>query len=118
MCEQKEIAPLPGNVDLIANPRDLVIIQRHLFGKTADDIEIESLAIPKTPLWLCLTIKLIRFYQRSLSEKLGNRCVFDPSCSHYAEMAFRKKGFVKGLSIAIQRLRRCHGQNGGVDQLI
>ena len=99
------------------NPKDSIIIERHFVGKTNRDIEIENLAVPLKPFWLKIMIKGIRFYQRKISKKLGNRCVFDPSCSHYAEMAFRKKGFFKGSIIIIKRLSRCRPKNGGVDEL-
>ncbi|HCQ16660.1 MAG TPA: membrane protein insertion efficiency factor YidD, partial [Cryomorphaceae bacterium] len=49
--------------------------------------------------------------------RLGNRCVFDPSCSHYAEQAFREKGFFKGVKLTLIRLRRCNPSNGGTDLL-
>jgi len=102
------------NVD----PKDEIIIRRQFLGKTQKDIEIENLSIPLKPIWLCFTIKMIRFYQKHISKKLGNRCVFDPSCSHYSEMAFRKKGFIKGGISTIKRLNRCRPKNGGVDELV
>jgi putative membrane protein insertion efficiency factor len=100
------------------NPKDAIIIQRQFLGKTQNDIEVENLSIPTRPIWLYVIIKMIRFYQKRISKKLGNRCVFDPSCSHYAEMAFRKKGLIKGTILTIKRLYRCRPVNGGSDELI
>lgn len=97
--------------------KDAVIIERHFMGITKRDLEIETLAIPLRPLWLRLFVKAIRFYQKHISDKLGNRCVFDPSCSHYAELAFRDKGFFGGLRLTVSRLRRCRPENGGIDEL-
>jgi uncharacterized protein len=107
-----------GNTfEIHADEKDAVIIQRHLCGHTRRDLEIRSQPVPAGPLWLNVTVRLIRFYQKKISPKLGNRCVFDPSCSHYAEAAFRQKGFFKGIHLTVQRLRRCRPQNGGINEL-
>lgn len=95
----------------------VVIIKRELFGHTERDIEIHSLTIPKNPKWLNIIVRALRFYQNNISKKLGNRCVFDPSCSRYSEMAFRKKGFLKGTQLTIKRLYKCRPSNGGLDPL-
>ncbi|MEJ0101605.1 MAG: membrane protein insertion efficiency factor YidD [Bacteroidota bacterium] len=102
------------NVD----PKDSIIVQRQFLGKTQRDIEIEKLPIPSKPIILYFIIKMIRFYQHRISKKLGNRCVFDPSCSHYSEIAFRKKGILKGSFFTIKRLYHCRPKNGGIDELI
>jgi putative membrane protein insertion efficiency factor len=102
------------NVD----PKDAIIVQRQFLGKTQKDIDIEELSIPSRPVWLYIIIKMIRFYQKKISKKLGNRCVFDPSCSHYSEMTFRKKGLIKGILFTMKRLYRCRPGNGGADELI
>ncbi len=99
------------------NPKDAIHIERQFLGKTKKDIEIESFAIPSKPIWLYFIVKTIRWYQKKISKKLGNRCVFDPSCSHYAEFAFRQKGFFKGMQLTVNRLYRCRPSNGGTDLL-
>ncbi len=96
---------------------DEVFVQRLFLGKTKRDIEIEKLKIPVKPFWLKVVVKLIRFYQKKISKKIGNRCVFDPSCSHYAEIAFREKGLFKGTLLTINRLYRCRPNHGGIDEL-
>jgi len=106
------------NLEFNLNPKDAIIVERHFLGKTHRDIEIESLTIPSSPLFINLIIKAIRLYQKKLSTKIGNRCVFDPSCSHYSEVAFRKKGLIKGSLLTIKRLYRCRPANGGVDELV
>jgi len=69
------------NYEFKINPENEIVVKRQLFGKTQKDIEIESLKVPQRPIWLRVTVKSIRFYQAHISERLGNRCVFDPSCS-------------------------------------
>ncbi len=55
-------------------------------------------------------------YQRLVSPFLGPRCRFYPSCSQYAKEAVLKHGLVRGVSLAVRRLLRCHPWNaGGVD---
>jgi putative membrane protein insertion efficiency factor len=104
--------------DLEVNEIDSIIVQRHFLKRTKRDSRIQKLQIPSRPVWLNFTIQMIRIYQRHVSQRLGNRCVFDPSCSHYSELAFRKHGFYKGLSLTIKRLKKCKAENGGVDELI
>ncbi len=99
------------------NPKDAIIIERAFNKHTKLDLEIQNMEIPKKPLWLNLVVRMLRFYQNNISEKLGNRCVFDPSCSRYSEVAYRKKGFYKGTILTIKRLYRCRPENGGVDIL-
>lgn len=90
-------------------------IERMLRGTTDSDRKIQSLSIPNKPFWLRICVKILRWYRQSISPKLGNRCVFEPSCSHYAELALRKNGFVKGLILATKRLYRCRPGAGGID---
>ena len=61
-------------------------------------------------------IGLVRLYQCTLAAVLGGRCRFHPSCSEYAVDALRTHGPVRGASLAIGRLCRCHPLGGsGVD---
>lgn len=63
-----------------------------------------------------LLTKLIRLYQLTLSQVLGQHCRFYPSCSSYAIEAIEEHGAVKGSVLAINRLCRCHPFHpGGVD---
>lgn len=91
-------------------------IERMLKGTTDSDDAIQALNIPNRPIWLCFVVKALRWYRRSISPGLGNRCVFEPSCSHYAELAFRQKGLINGLILTIKRLYRCRPGRGGIDQ--
>ena len=54
-----------------------------------------------------LLLRLIRFYQRSVSPLFPSRCRFTPTCSHYAYEAICKFGAVKGGRLALRRFLRC-----------
>jgi putative membrane protein insertion efficiency factor len=52
----------------------------------------------------------IHLYQATLSPvyaKLGVRCRFTPTCSHYGEEAVRRYGAVRGGYLAAKRILRC-----------
>ena len=55
-----------------------------------------------------LFLKLIRFYQRSISPAFPARCRYCPTCSAYAYEAIQKYGACKGGWLALKRLLRCH----------
>lgn len=60
-------------------------------------------------------IWLVHLYQHRASDQVRLQCVFEPSCSEYMILAVEKYGAIKGLLKGINRLRRCHPPNGGVD---
>jgi putative membrane protein insertion efficiency factor len=63
-------------------------------------------------------IGAVRLYRATLSGWLGGRCKYYPSCSAYAEEAFRVHGAVRGLALASWRLLRCNPYSrGGVDHV-
>jgi putative membrane protein insertion efficiency factor len=115
--DAKKIEINGNSFELDVDPKDAVIIERHFSRYTVRDMQIRKLPVPEKPLWLNLIVRLIRFYQKYISHRLGNRCVFDPSCSHYAESAFRQNGFFKGIKQTIKRLNKCRPQNGGIHEL-
>ena len=53
-------------------------------------------------------LRMIRFYQASVSPLFPPRCRFIPSCSQYALEAVEKHGAVKGAWLAAKRFSRCH----------
>jgi len=61
-------------------------------------------------------IFLVRCYQRCLSPLIPPCCRFEPTCSNYAIEAFRKKGLIRGLFLAVWRILRCNPWGkGGYD---
>ena len=80
-------------------------VERKLTGTTKTDSEIAALSLPDNPL-------IIRW---SILALIRNRCVFEPSCSHYSEAAIRKYGFFSGVFKTAKRLHRCTPKNGGLD---
>jgi putative membrane protein insertion efficiency factor len=90
-------------------------VLRAFAGTTPLDAAIDALPVPTRPFWLSSAIGLIRWYRRQIASHLGQRCVFEPSCSRYAELALRKRGLVRGSWATIGRLRRCRPGHGGMD---
>jgi putative component of membrane protein insertase Oxa1/YidC/SpoIIIJ protein YidD len=90
-------------------------VERKLTGTTRIDTEIAALDLPKKPLIVRWSILFLRTYRRVAPSSVRNRCVFEPSCSHYSEVVFRKYGFTNGIVLTIKRLNRCKPQNGGID---
>jgi uncharacterized protein len=67
---------------------------------------------------LVVLVGLIRGYQRFISPMTGPTCKYYPSCSHYALVAVRRHGVLRGGRLAVWRLLRCNPwSNGGVDDV-
>ena len=52
----------------------------------------------------------IHFYQSTLSplyERMGIRCRFTPTCSHYGEVCVRQFGVARGGWLAMKRVLQC-----------
>jgi len=67
---------------------------------------------------VALAVLLIKTYQVALSPLLPfNQCRYHPSCSEYALEALEKYGLLKGLTLAVRRILRCHpfSRNGVYD---
>jgi len=61
-------------------------------------------------------LKIIKFYQEFISPLLGEHCRFYPTCSSYCHSAVKKYGTLKGISLTIKRILRCHPfSQGGID---
>ena len=66
---------------------------------------------------MCLA--LINGYRFCISPWLGPACRFDPTCSVYAGQAIERYGVVRGFSLAVWRLLKCHPFHpGGYDPLV
>ncbi len=65
-----------------------------------------------------LIIWIIKVYQTVISPALPKSCRFYPTCSQYTVQALEKYGVLKGLSMGIKRISRCHPFHpGGYDPL-
>lgn len=60
-------------------------------------------------------ILLIRCYQRFISPLLGPHCRFNPTCSHYAIIALKRFGLLKGSWLTVKRVLKCHPLHEGGD---
>lgn len=56
-----------------------------------------------------------RAYRAVRPKAVGDRCAFEPSCSRYAELSFRRHGVWTGLVLTCRRLSKCRGNIGGRD---
>lgn len=59
-----------------------------------------------------LLILPIRFYQLCISPLFPASCRFTPTCSQYAVEALQVHGPLKGLTLSLHRLMRCHPWGG------
>ena len=63
-----------------------------------------------------LLIKLVKFYQLSISPLKAPCCKYYPTCSNYAIEAIERFGAFKGFFMAIYRILRCNPfSKGGYD---
>jgi putative component of membrane protein insertase Oxa1/YidC/SpoIIIJ protein YidD len=88
---------------------------RAFAGATPLDVYVDALPVPDGPKWLAIAVRVLRWYRTRISPALGQRCVFEPSCSRYAELALRQKPTREAFGSTVRRLRRCRPGYGGVD---
>lgn len=62
-----------------------------------------------------LAIHLLQAYRRLRPATIGNRCVFEPSCSRYSELALRTHTLPQAARLTWSRLHRCKPGHGGLD---
>lgn len=63
-----------------------------------------------------IVLKLIFFYQKYISPGLPRRCRYYPTCSQYMVDAIQVHGVIKGGTMGIARILRCHPFiKGGID---
>ncbi|MCK5164960.1 MAG: membrane protein insertion efficiency factor YidD [Desulfobacula sp.] len=56
---------------------------------------------------------IIKFYQYFISPLTGQNCRYYPTCSAYAIEALEKYGSLKGTTLAVKRVLRCHPFHAG-----
>ena len=61
---------------------------------------------------ITIIIILIRVYQFILSPILKNNCRYMPTCSEYSIISLKKHGTIKGISLSVKRILRCHPFGG------
>jgi len=59
-----------------------------------------------------IVIKLVRFYQMSISPLIGFNCRYSPTCSNYCILSLKKHGLLKGLYFSCKRILSCHPFGG------
>ena len=61
-------------------------------------------------------VAAIKLYQKAISPMLPDSCRFSPTCSQYALQAVQKHGVLRGISMGLWRIMRCHPfSKGGFD---
>jgi putative membrane protein insertion efficiency factor len=63
-----------------------------------------------------ILIYILKLYKNFISPNLerlfGNACRFTPTCSEYTITALEKYGTVRGLSLGLKRVAKCHPWGG------
>ncbi|MBT3942513.1 MAG: membrane protein insertion efficiency factor YidD [Chloroflexi bacterium] len=63
-----------------------------------------------------LVILLLKGYKKIISPYLPSQCLYEPTCSVYAQDAVREHGVFKGIRMTFNRLGRCNPAfEGGYD---
>ena len=57
-------------------------------------------------------ILLVRFYQVAISPFTPSTCRYNPTCSHYAIEALKKRGLIIGGWLSLKRIIGCHPWGG------
>ena len=108
---------LPGGaqIEFRGDERIRASALRAFVGTTPADAEVDALPLPTGPVWLRLGVRLLRWYRIGWLIRRANCCVFEPSCSRYAELAWRQDGLCIGTRKTLGRLCRCRPGAGGLD---
>ncbi len=77
-----------------------------LFAMTASAVAAEENADEPRSSFAVWSAPL-KFFQQTISKADGDRCPMFPSCSHYAEQAFKRHGAFRGWILTSDRLLRC-----------
>ncbi len=75
---------------------------------------VHASGIQTLPVRIC--VASLKGYKSYISPLLPPSCRFTPTCSEYAIEAMQRRGFIRGLFLAVYRLLRCHPfARGGYD---
>ena len=55
-----------------------------------------------------ILIKIIKGYKFFISPLFGHSCRYLPTCSEYTLVSLKQFGVVKGISLSIKRVSKCH----------
>ena len=90
-------------------------VERKMTGTTKIDESVGLLPNDSLNVSINFCVSFLRLYRKVAPKSIRCRCVFDPSCSHYSELAIREHGVFKGVKLTFKRLCRCKPGSGGVD---
>ena len=65
-----------------------------------------------------MLIALILIYQKIISPFFPPSCRYNPTCSEYGKQAITKHGPIKGVSLTIKRIFKCHPWGGRGEDLV
>jgi uncharacterized protein len=66
-----------------------------------------------------VALALLRFYKRWISPAFPPSCRYLPTCSEYAMEAVERYGVLRGGTMAVWRVLRCHPlAKGGLDPVV
>lgn len=71
---------------------------------------VDGLRPPARQTGVAVGLFAIDVYQATASRgfgRIGARCRFEPSCSHYGELALRNRGLLPGGWLILRRIARC-----------
>lgn len=55
-----------------------------------------------------IVIGLVHVYQKYISPLFPPSCIYQPTCSTYMIQAIEKHGVLKGVTMGVGRILRCH----------
>ena len=97
-------------------PEHLRPITMRALGMTPNlDAAVDGLPAFAGPFHRRLAVRTLRYYRSRIAPRFGSRCVFEPSCSRYGELAIRRFGIFRAVWLTSRRLWRCRPGRGGVD---
>ncbi len=71
--------------------------------------------LTKPSLFALPFIYLILCYRKFISPLTPPSCRFNPTCSSYGLLAFKRFGLIKGFYLTLKRILKCHPLHKGGD---